>query len=102
VRPLFRKLFIGALLTLCLGLQLLEATGRWDRTLGDTADEAQIVTILLCVGGAIAGAASMLARLQAARPWLSVPLAAIVPTILGAPARTLRPPLQRPPVSLRI
>lgn len=53
------KLIVAALLTLCIGLQALEATGRWDRTIQDTGDEAVIVTIVLCVGAAfvVAGAA---------------------------------------------
>ena len=59
VRITIGKLLVAALLTLCIGLQALEATGRWDRTIQDTGDEAVIVTIALCVGAAlvVAGAA---------------------------------------------
>ena len=59
MRKTIVKLLVAALLTLCIGLQALEATGRWDRSIQDTGDEAVIVTIALCVGAAflVAGAA---------------------------------------------
>jgi len=31
-----RKLFVAALVTVCLGVQVLEATGLWDLMLQDT------------------------------------------------------------------
>ena len=45
------------LLTLAIGLQVVEATGQWDRSFQDTADEAVIVTLVLCVGAALVVAA---------------------------------------------
>jgi len=45
------------LLTLAIGLQVVEATGHWDRSFEDTADEAVIVTLVLCVGAALVVAA---------------------------------------------
>ena len=41
------KLFAVVLLTLCIGAQVLEATGRWDRSLQDAGDEAVIVAIVI-------------------------------------------------------
>ena len=58
------KLFATVLLTLCIGVQVLEATGRWDRTVQDTGDEAVIVTVVLCVGAALAVAGRMLLRIH--------------------------------------
>ncbi len=56
----------AALLTLCVGLQVLEATGRWDRTFQDSGDEAAIVTIVLCVGAALLPAIALRRRLTPA------------------------------------
>jgi len=53
VRVKIGTLLAATLLTVCVGVQVLEATGRWDRTLQDTGDEAVIVTIALCVGAAL-------------------------------------------------
>jgi hypothetical protein len=54
VRLTFATLAAAAIVALCVGLPLLEATGYWDRTLPDTVDETIIVTVALCVGSAIA------------------------------------------------
>jgi hypothetical protein len=54
LRLTLSKLFVAVLLTLCVGVQVLEASGRWDRTLQDAGDEAVIVTSVLCIGAAIA------------------------------------------------
>ena len=48
----------ATLLTLAIGLLVVEATGRWDRSFQDTGDEAVIVTLVLCVGAALVVAAS--------------------------------------------
>jgi hypothetical protein len=48
------KVLAATLLTLCLGVQALEATGSWDRTFQDTGDEAAIVSVVLCIGAALA------------------------------------------------
>jgi len=56
VRITLGKLFAVALVTLFLGVQVLEATGRWDGTLTDTTDEAVVVAVVLCVGAGIAAA----------------------------------------------
>jgi hypothetical protein len=47
----------ATLLTFSIGLQVLEATGRWDRTFQDTGDEAAIVAAVLCIGAALVVAA---------------------------------------------
>jgi len=64
LRFLLGKWLIALLITLCLGLQVLEATGRWDHALQDTGDEAVIVAIVLCIGSGIVVAAAMRARLS--------------------------------------
>src|SRR5919198_735265 len=43
VRVSFSTLLAAILLTLSVGIQVLEATGQWDRTLQDSGDEAVIV-----------------------------------------------------------
>jgi hypothetical protein len=50
VRPTVGKLLAATLLTLCIGVQVLEASGRWDRALKDTKDEAIIVLVVLRIG----------------------------------------------------
>ena len=57
-----RKSLVGVLLALCIGVQLLEVSGRWDQTFQDANDEAGIVAIVLCVGVALAVACTRLAR----------------------------------------
>lgn len=90
------------LLTLVIGLQVVEATGHWDRSFQDTADEAVIVTLVLCVGGALVVAAATRPRIS-----LSVIHAPVVirlatafecfPSVGGASSSNPSPPL-----SLRI
>jgi hypothetical protein len=53
------KTLAAMLVTLCLGVQVLEATGHWDGTLQDTTDEAIVVAVVLCVGAGIAIARAM-------------------------------------------
>ena len=69
VRVSFGTMLAATVLALCLGLQVLEATGRWDRTIRDTGDEAVIVSVALCIGAAItmARAAYRPVRLSAIR-----------------------------------
>ena len=57
VRGTIGTLLAATLLTFSIGLQVLEATGRWDRTFQDTGDEAAIVTAVLCIGAALVVAA---------------------------------------------
>ena len=54
------RLLAALLLTLAVGVQVLEASGRWDATWSDANDEAAIVAVVLCVGVAMATAAARL------------------------------------------
>src|SRR5215470_17014236 len=61
MRPLqirIARLLAAALVVLCVGVQVVEATGRWDRSFQDAGDEAILVTVALCVGVAIAAASA--------------------------------------------
>jgi uncharacterized membrane protein len=60
----WRKLMLAMLLALCVGVQLLEASGRWDLTLRDANDEASIVVVVLCVGVAVAVVARFVANVR--------------------------------------
>jgi len=101
VRVAFGTTLAATLVTLCLGLQVLEATGRWDRTFQDTSDEAALVTIVLCIGAAFVVArvghgvslTRLPARIVAVRP-VALPLFAIARIRLAFDAS--------PPVGLRI
>jgi hypothetical protein len=61
------KLLAAVLLTLGIGVQILEASGRWDQNFQDANDEAAIVAIVLCVGVAVATAATLRLRLRMTR-----------------------------------
>lgn len=64
VRGTIRTWLAVTLLTLAIGLQVVEATGHWDRSFQDTADEAVIVTVVLCVGAALVVAARTRPRIS--------------------------------------
>ena len=102
VRPLVRKLVVAGLLTLCIGLQVLEASGRWDRALKDTADEAVIVTVVLCIGAALVASGALLTRLRPIR--VSSPIVLARTTLCAWPPTrfALSNSCASPPVSLRI
>ena len=95
------KLLAAALLTLCVGVQALEATGRWDRTFDDTGDEAVVVVVVLCIGAAIAVARAT--SLHAPLPAVESPVAA-VRSVTMSPARraTSCTFSNSPPLSLRL
>ena len=96
------KLVIAVLLALCIGAQLVEATGRWDRTLQDTSDEAVVVAVVLCIGAGFAMARVMRERLSLPSGRSST--TTIVHTTLR-PVVVLRLPsraCESPPQSLRI
>jgi hypothetical protein len=102
VRVTISRLLAAALLILCLGAQALEATGRWDRAIQDTGDEAIIVTVVLCIGAALL-AAGAIRRLLTRPPAPS----AIVPTCanrepLFVPAAAWSAFSSSPPLSLRV
>ena len=101
VRVTIGTLLAATLLTLSIGLQVLEATGRWDRTLQDTGDEAIIVTVVLCIGAALVVA-------RVVRPRLSLsPVAGPVVTLRTTNRQAIAPAGwfllgAGPPLSLRI
>lgn len=102
VRPLAAKLFVAALLALCIGVQVLEASGRWDRTLQDANDEAGIVAIVLCVGFALEAAGALLMRLHTPRSMSRIVLARTAPFPWSAARFALAVSCGSPPVRLRI
>lgn len=97
----WRKLMLAVLLALCVGVQLLEASGRWDLTLRDANDEASIVVVVLCVGVAVAVVSRFLASLRPSNLSAHV----IVPHFIALAFSQLRPSFVcwcSPPLSLRI
>src|SRR5689334_19477693 len=101
VRFTIGKLLAATLLMLCIGVQALEATGRWDRTFQDTGDEVALVTVVLCIGAALLAAGALRQQLSSTTVRL---------TIIGGSATSLPvfvPPIihyaftTSPPLSLR-
>ena len=86
------------MLVLCIGVQLLEASGRWDRTIPDANDEAGIVAIVLCIGIGVGVARLLLARIrgprsvQALAPTLTTRVFSTVPSFI-VPISCDSPPL---------
>jgi hypothetical protein len=97
------KLLAAALLILCVGVHLLEVSGRWDRTLQDANDEAGLVAVVLCIGIAASVARGLLNAIRLVR--IATPLAP-----LSARARVFHAYLAirlpssaaSPPLALRI
>ena len=92
----------ATLLTLSIGLQVLEATGRWDRTFQDAGDEAVVVTVVLCIGAALVVAVVTRPRvsLSASRVPIVIRLATAFEFL--PPPGTWSPSTTSPPLSLRI
>jgi hypothetical protein len=67
VRDGVRKTCVVAFLLLCIGIQCAEASGYWDTSIQDTGDELSVVAIALCIGVAVSVAATLVARVRAAR-----------------------------------
>src|SRR5262249_21968761 len=102
VRVTVGPLLAAMLLVFCIGLQLLEATGRWDTTFQDAGDEAVIVAVVLCIGAAliVARATRHITSLFAIRlPFLVV---RAMPRLLFVPPAGLLTLSVGPPLSLRI
>ena len=102
VRPTVGKLFAATLLVLCIGVQVLEASGRWDRALKDTNDEAIILVVVLCIGAAVATGGARLARSRPASISSHIVLAATSPSLWPASRLAISSSCASPPVSLRI
>jgi hypothetical protein len=102
VRPPVGKLLAATLLALCIGVQVLEASGRWDGALKDSNDEAIIVVVVLCIGAAVAAAGALLARVRLSRSGARIVLAVTTPSRCSASRLALSISCSSPPVSLRI
>ena len=102
VRPTVSKLLAATLLILCIGVQVLEASGQWDRALKDSNDEAIVVVVVLCIGAAVAAAGAVLAHVRPLRISSHIVLAATSPSLWPASRLTISTSCASPPVSLRI
>jgi hypothetical protein len=102
VRPNVGKLLAATLLVLCIGVQVLEASGRWDRALKDTNDEAIILVVVFCIGAAVAMAGALLTHVRPARIVSHVVLAATSLSLWPASRLAISSSCASPPVSLRI
>jgi len=101
VRRVVGKLFAAVLLTLCVGIHVLEVSGRWDQTFQDANDEAGIVAAMLCVGIAVAVARTLLIRIQP--PYLARRVVVAGASHLRSmTAGVVAPIFISPPISLRI
>jgi hypothetical protein len=96
------KLLAATLLTLCVGVQALEATGRWDGTFQDTGDEAVIVTAVLCIGAALIAAGALRCRLAPSTVSAAIAVAGARSSSLSAPTARYRSRSTSSPLSLRI
>jgi hypothetical protein len=72
VRVIVGKLCVATLLILCVGLYLLEMSGRWDQSIQDANDEAGFVAIVLCIGVALSVAGGVIASIRASRPTVHI------------------------------
>ena len=102
VRPTVGKLLAATLLVLCIGVQVLEASGHWDRALKDSNDEAIIVVVVLCIGAAVAAAGALLARVRPSCVISRMVLAATIFSPWPSSRLGLSISCGSPPVSLRI
>jgi hypothetical protein len=98
-----QKVCVALLLALCVGVQLLEVSGRWDQTLQDANDEAGIVAMVLCVGAALSFAGTVLKSIRLSRIGCCfVPVALPGTFVLSHVQLVLRPFDASPPRALRI
>lgn len=102
MRPTIGKVLATTLLVLCIGLQVLEASGHWDRNLKDANDEAIIVMVVLCIGAAVLTAGALAARVRPARTMSHLVLAATSVSLCSAPRLAISGSCTSPPVRLRI
>ena len=102
VRLTVDKMLAATLLVLCIGVQVLEASGHWDRALKDTNDEAIIVMVVLCIGAAVVMAGALAARVRPVRTLSHLVLAATSFALLPPTRLAIASSCPSPPVSLRI
>ena len=97
------KLFAAALLTMCVGIHVVELSGRWDQTFQDANDEAGIVAVVLCIGIAVAVAGAVLKRVPVRTPSRFVISPGLIPRRCAEFRFTSPPSIGSPPLSsLRI
>ena len=98
-----RKLFVAILLVLCVGIHVLELSGRWDRTFQDANDEAGIVAVVLCIGVAVTIAGTLLKGMVARiiRLFITAPVSTPIRIFLARLARPICIFIP-PPLPLRI
>jgi hypothetical protein len=95
------KVLAAALVALCIGVQVVEATGRWDRSIQDAGDEAIIVAVALCIGVALVAAGAK--RLQTPLAAVQRPIAPVGTTLSSQTSRGIPSAFcSSPPLSLRI
>jgi hypothetical protein len=95
------RLLAAALVALCVGVQVVEATGRWDRSFQDAGDEAIIVTVALCIGVALA--ATRAKRRQTPLAAVQLPIPPVGATLSSQTSRDIPSVFcSSPPLSLRI
>ena len=102
VRPTVGKVLAITLLAFCIGVQVLEASGRWDRTFKDSNDEAIIVVVVLCIGAGVAAAGALLTRVRPARIISRIVLVATSPSLWPTSRLAISSSCASPPISLRI
>jgi hypothetical protein len=103
VRSIVGKLLVAALLTLCVGVHLLEVSGRWDRTFHDAEDEAGLVAVVLCIGVAISTAGAALKGIRLSRCAVAGPiLVAVLHVSMFDNVLTPLLSVVSPPLPLRI
>jgi hypothetical protein len=102
VRVSIGRLLAAILLTLCVGVQALEASGRWDQTFQDSDDEAIIVTIVLCIGAALLEGGATRLRLTPATAILASVAAFVTALPLSVPPVARSTFSTSRPLSLRI
>lgn len=102
VRSRTHRLFLAALLAICVGAPVVEIFDQWDRTLQDGNDtEASVVIVALCVG---MGFLSIRAILRGERPHRQSRVASTANERTHPVKSALAPPLPTgsPPLALRI
>jgi hypothetical protein len=103
VRRLAGKLFVAVLLTLCVGVYVVEMSGRWDRSIQDANDEAGFVAIVLCVGVALSAAGSLITRIRTSRGMARVEFTTLTALLCsGDPRGALPVSTSSPPLHIRI
>lgn len=101
MRGTISRLFAAILLTVSIGVQVLEATGRWDRTFQDSGDEAVLVAVVFCIGAAVLLAGAVRPRVSLSR--VDDPIGFRLATALTLLPRLDAPSFSSsPPLSLRV